>query len=122
LLIRWLPIERVIDKRRHNYQRLARELGGIGGAKALFPELPADVVPYVFPLLIDRPAVVFERIRRAGMPVFRWESLSSDLDPVLHAVSLHYAGALFQVPCHQELTDEDLAWMIATLRAALLDA
>ncbi len=122
LLLRTLSTQRVIAKRQQHYRRLVQELQQLPGAKPLFPDLPDDVVPYVFPLLVDRSEIIFDRLKKLGFPLFRWDSLSDELDPKTHIQALRYAEALFQIPCHQELTDDDLNWMILTLRTTLMNA
>jgi dTDP-4-amino-4,6-dideoxygalactose transaminase len=118
-LLLGLPVERIVERRRHNYRRLALELRNLPHTRLPFPDLPEHVVPYVLPLLVEHPERVFERLKRIGMPLFRWDALSDELDPNLHAQALRYSTSLFQIPCHQELTDADLTWMIRTLHTEL---
>lgn len=111
-LLSWLPRDRVIARRRANYLKLADGLRGTRGARLMFPELPVEVVPYVVPLYVDRPQSVFDAAKRAGIPIFRWEEFWGDDIPP-------YAAGLFQIPCHQELTSDEVEWMVTTLRNIL---
>lgn len=119
LLLRFLPMQRVITRRQNHYRRLQLELQDLPGVKPLFPNLPDDVVPYVFPLLVERPETIFEPLKKLGFPLFRWDSLSDELDASVHTRALNYATSLFQIPCHQELTDDDMTWMIHTLQTTI---
>jgi perosamine synthetase len=117
-LVERLPVARIIARRRHNYLRLATELGDLPGAKPLFDRLPDDVVPYVFPLRVHRPGRVFVRLKNDGVPLFRWERLWNDEAVRVDPQSARYATEIFQLPCHQELTDDDLNWIIERVKAA----
>lgn len=117
-LVERLPVARIVARRRRNYTRLASELTDLPGARALFPHLPDDVVPYVFPLLVDRPERVFRRLKEDAVPLFRWEHLWDDEVTSIDPRSARYATEIFQLPCHQDLTDADVAWIIDRVRAA----
>jgi hypothetical protein len=77
--------------------------------------LPDEVVPYVFPLLVDNPDRSFLRLKMRGVPLFRWE----DVDESACSTSAHYSRHLYQLPCHQELSAADLEWLIAEVKLAL---
>lgn len=117
-LVERLPVSRIIVRRRANYLRLLDGLSGLSGARPLFPRLPVDVVPYVFPLHVDRPGRVFARLKEDGVPLFRWERLWNDEAVRVDPLSASYATEIFQFPCHQELDDDDLTWMIERVRDA----
>jgi perosamine synthetase len=108
----------VIARRQRNYRRLAAALKDVPGCRPLFPELPDTVVPYVFPLLVDSPATVFPQLKNARVPLYRWETIERGVCPV----SERYASHLLQVPCHQDLRDEELRWMTETIKATVLAA
>ena len=88
----------------------------------LFDRLPTGVVPYVFPLRVDRPGRVFVRLKTDGVPLFRWERLWNDEAARTDPLSARYATELFQLPCHQDLTDDDLDWIVARVQAAFAAA
>ncbi len=121
-LVERLPIERIVDRRRRHYRRLASALADLPGARPLFAELPDGVVPYVFPLWVDRPQRVFVRLKNDAVPLFRWERLWDDAAVRVDPQSARYATEIFQLPCHQELTDADLEWIIERVRAAFAAA
>jgi hypothetical protein len=111
-LIRLSGKARVAIVRRRNYQRLLAGLSDIAAVQPLFPTLPDDVVPYVFPLLIAAADERFHDLRRRNVPMYRWE----DLEPSNCLVSQEYQWRLIQLPCHQELTDSDIEWIISEVR------
>jgi perosamine synthetase len=102
---------RVAALRRQNYARWLQGVTGVAGATPLFPELPPSVVPYAFPLLLDRAEPAFSAIKMAGVPLWRWEDSAETNCPVAVA----YRERLIQFPLHQELRDSELTWMIAAV-------
>ena len=117
-----LPIARIIARRRSNYLRLDAALRDLPDAWPLFDGLPDGVVPYVFPLLVERPDRVFRRLKTDGVPLFRWEHLWNEDAALIDPRSARYATEIFQLPCHQELTDDDLAWIIERVQSAFIAA
>lgn len=113
---------RIAEARRTNYRRLATALSGIPGCRPLRPELPdADTVPYVLPLLVDAPALVFPALKHARVPVLRWE----DMPPEALAtcpVAQRYRTELLQLPCHQALRTDEIDWIAKQVRAAVAAA
>jgi dTDP-4-amino-4,6-dideoxygalactose transaminase len=120
LVVRAASKARIASIRRKHYLALLEGLRGVTGGRPLFAELPATVVPQVFPFLIDDPEKVFSRLKSAGVPVIRFgEYLWEGMDPQTCQVSTDLSRRVFQFPCHQELRDAEMDWMIAEIRAAL---
>lgn len=111
----------IAQARRANYRRLADALCGLPGCRPLRAQLPDDTIPYVLPLLIDDPARVFPALKRARVPVLRWEDIP---DAALAAcpVAARYRSALLQLPCHQALRSSEIDWIAAQVRSAVLAA
>jgi len=116
-LIRFASKTRITHKRRENYQILLEALGELPGSKPLFPNLPAGIVPHVFPLVVDDAEKIFPILKQGGVPVVRFgEFLWHDIDESVCPVSVYLSRHLLQFPCHQELTPEEGQWMIAQIR------
>jgi perosamine synthetase len=113
---RWLyrhaDIELVTRRRRENYQRWATTTLNLPHCRPLFPDLPADSIPYMFPLLIDRPATDFYHLKQLGLPIWRWDSIVASTCPIAN----DYRLRLLHLPCHQSLDDHELDWMISAIR------
>jgi dTDP-4-amino-4,6-dideoxygalactose transaminase len=108
---------RICEKRRRNYRTLLAELGNLQGCRPLFPSLPDGVVPQVFPLVFDTPEMAFRRLKLAGVPIIRFgEYLWDGMDALTCPVSKDLSRRVFQLPCHQELLDSELNWMIDQIR------
>lgn len=108
-------VPRIRERRRMRYQQWLRAVAGLPGCRAFEPTLPADCVPYMFPLYIEHPEHHFLLLKQLGMPVWRWDNMARSSCPV----SRDYRLRLWQLPCHQELSDGEMDWMIAALGAVL---
>lgn len=116
---RWLcklsDCEAIIGRRRQNYVRWLSELADIEGVSPLFPQLHEGVVPYAFPLLADADGVVFHALKMAGIPIWRWE----DVAITQCSIANDYRLRLLQLPCHQDLSDDQIVWMASVLRGVM---
>ena len=108
---------RIVGNRRRNYAALASRLSGIGGARALCLDLPADAAPYVFPLYVNDPAASYQRLRSAGIPLFRWDEVWRGTPALEGDHGLDWADRVFQLGCHQDLSLDDIEAIAATVRA-----
>jgi perosamine synthetase len=121
LVLRTVSRRRMGALRRRNYLRLAAALGTLPGCRPLFGTLPDGVYPWVLPLLCDAPEALFRRLKEAGVPVIRFgEFLWPGVDAGVCANSVALSRRVLQFPCHQALRDGEIAWLIDTVRAAVL--
>jgi hypothetical protein len=110
-----LPRERIVERRRQRYAELARLLSGHTGFRPLWPQLPPDCAPYVFPLWVDEPDPGYAALRRR-MPVFRWDQLWPGM-PILEGdAGVPWSRHVFQLACHQDLSDDEMHRYVQTLR------
>lgn len=109
--------QRVAAIRRANYARWHAATSAMEFARPLFESLPDDCIPYMFPLLIDRPAPHFGWLKRLGVPVWRWDEMAISDCPV----ASDYRLRLLHLPCHQSLSAEDMRWLTETVRRVLAD-
>ncbi len=104
-----------IDKRRQNYQLLIKGIHSIKKLKPLYPELPDTTAPYMLPVILESDESDFDRLKRAGIPIWRWEELAeSDCQ-----VSQRYRLKLLQIPCHQSLNIKEINWILHNLQQLL---
>ena len=107
----------VIDRRRRNYQALLQGLENLSGCRLLNPELPDDVVPYMFPIWIDDLDSVFPRLEDEAVPMQRFgQFLAPGIDQSVCEVSTRRSHHSVQLPCHQALSESDLALIIDRVR------
>ena len=110
---------RIVARRRRNYRHLAALLADLPGTRLMQPELPEHAAPYVLPLWVDAPARIYQRVRSAGIPVFRWDDVWPDIPMMPGDAGSHWSVHIFQLGCHQDLELDDLAGMADTLRDIL---
>ncbi len=121
---RWLlghvRMEGLAARRRACYDAYLSALAGRDDCRPLFPDLPPGVVPQVFALHVTRCLPVFVALKRQGVPIIRFgEFLDAQVDAALCPVSLDYADRVLQFPCHQDLRDQECAWICERLVLAL---
>lgn len=110
----------IADKRRKNYQYIDDAIKDISGITPLFHQLPDDVVPYVYPAIVDNPERLFPALKMKGVPIIRfgeflWEGVDNNTCPV----SVELSRKVFQFPCHQSLTIKQLDWMLEQIKFEL---
>lgn len=122
-MLRLVSRRRMGALRRRNYLTLYSALQGMPGVRPLFPTLPEGIFPWVFPLLTDDPDSIFAVLKRAGVPVVRFgEFLWPGVDASVCPASVDLSRRVLQFPCHQELRQDELAWMINKIKEVLLAA
>lgn len=104
-----------IGRRQNNYRRWVQAVDALPNCRALFPELPENCAPYMFPLHIDHPAPHFYWLKHLGVPIWRWDEMAVSSCPVAQDYRLH----LLHLPCHQTLGDDRMDWMIAAVQKTL---
>jgi perosamine synthetase len=110
----------IAQQRRKHYQRLDDAFRDLPGCLPLFTHLPGDVVPQVYPLLVDEAEIAFPQLKAIGVPIIRFgEFLWEHMDRSVCPVSLDLSRRVFQFPCHQDLRCEELDWIIRTVREVM---
>ena len=69
----------------------------------------------MFPLLIDSPHRHFHLLKLLGLPVWRWDEMAVSEC----AVAAKYRLNLLHLPCHQELSAEQMDWMVQVVQQVL---
>jgi hypothetical protein len=114
-----IDLKRLVARRRSHYMSWRNGLKDLSSkCRALVPELPVEVAPYMFPLLVEQPEDDFDALKRQGLPIWRWDKMASSSCEV----SASYRLGLWHLPCHQEISDAQLGWMIETVRKVFAKA
>jgi dTDP-4-amino-4,6-dideoxygalactose transaminase len=104
--------KKIVEGRRRNYLRIHEKLSNLPNCEPLYKELPAHVVPYVYPLKVKNPHGVFYPMKTRGVPIIRFgEFLWDGVDEATCPNSVHLSKTVFQFPCHQVLTESEIDWM-----------
>jgi perosamine synthetase len=121
MMLKMVSRPRMGALRRKNYTRLAQAVAPLPGCAPLFPTLPEGVFPWVFPLVTDNPEHIFNVLKSQGVPILRFgEYLWPGVDATVCANSVDLSRRVMSFPCHQELREEELDWMILKIKEALL--
>jgi perosamine synthetase len=119
-MTRFASAGRIARARRENYERLDQALRYLRGGTPLYPRLPEGTCPWVYPFVADDPEALCERLRAAGVPVVRFgRPLWDGVDASVCATSSALSRRVIGFPCHQELREEELAWMTGAIKEAL---
>jgi hypothetical protein len=111
-IIAHTDIAQLVSRRRLNYQTWIDGVRGLRHCHALFPALRDACTPYMFALLLERPQLDFPRLKRLGVPMWRWDEMAWSECPVAQ----RYRMALVHLPCHQSLDRAELDWMINSVQ------
>ncbi|MCG3188186.1 MAG: UDP-4-amino-4-deoxy-L-arabinose--oxoglutarate aminotransferase [Burkholderiaceae bacterium] len=107
-LARWLPRERIVERRRRHYAHLVERLGASRAMHPLLPALPSHCAPYVFPLWVRQPDPGYLALRGAGVPVYRWNRCWPGTPLIPGDSGPAWAHHVLQIGCHQDLSDHDV--------------
>jgi dTDP-4-amino-4,6-dideoxygalactose transaminase len=110
-----LPRTRMVRRRRAHYRRFLDAFAHVQDARPLRPELPDDAVPYVFPLWVDDADPIYHALRRLSAPVFRWDHVWPRTPELAGDCGPSWSRHVLQLLCHQDLTDDDIDQVAATI-------
>ena len=120
LIIRLSNHNKSIQLRRQHYQKLHHALAALPNSHPLFEKLPENIVPFVYPLYVENPGHYFPKLKQQGVPIWRFgEYLDQEITSKDFPVSVDYSKHIFQFPCHQSLTEQELDWMINKITKTL---
>lgn len=103
------------EQRRANYRAWLNGVATLPNCRALYSQLPADCVPYMFPVVLDAPDPHFYLLKHLGVPIWRWDEMALSDCPV----ATGYRLRVIHLPCHQDLHSLELEWMIAAVTAVM---
>jgi dTDP-4-amino-4,6-dideoxygalactose transaminase len=111
-LLRVLPRGRVVARRQENYRGYAAHFPTLPEVHPLFPELPPQRVPYVFPVWFDAVDEVYAGLRAEGLPVFRWDRVWPGTPHLEGDQGLAWSHQVLQFLCHQDLNAADIRYIV----------
>lgn len=106
---------RIAHRRRDIYARWLNGVQDLPNCDPLFATLPDHCVPYMFPLIINSPDIDFGALKHAGIPIWRWDEMGESSC----RTAQHYREHLIHLPCHQDVTDQELDWMLGEFKRVL---
>lgn len=108
-ILRKSDLDDVKFKRRKNFEYLLENINNPDVGTPLFSELNDDV-PYVMPFLLKDDKHFFD-IRSLGIQILRWEEIATSECKV----SQQYRSKLIQIPCHQQLKQSQLDYIVESI-------
>jgi len=113
-------IAAVVKKRRDNYNRLTDSIGMMSEVAPLFPILPEEICPWIFPLVVHEITDLQRILRAKGIPVTSWSGVIHRAFPLEKFPNARflYENLLF-LPVHQSLEIEDIHTMVRILHETL---
>ena len=121
MVIKLASKSRIATRRRMNYLRLNQAFSDLPGCRPLYPKLPETVVPYVYPLVFEKPLELFAILKKKGIPISRFgEYQWYAFDPSEFPEATKLSHQVLQFPCHQEINEKELSWIISCVRQAIL--
>jgi len=119
-ILRWSSPTRIAQRRRANYLGLQEAIADLPRVRTLHRELPQGTCPWLFPLLADDPDALVQRLAREGVPLTRFgHPLASGVGPSTCANAARLARHVLGLPCHQELREDELRWLVDAVRRAV---
>jgi dTDP-4-amino-4,6-dideoxygalactose transaminase len=111
---------RIQALRRRHYARLDEAVRALPGVRPLHPRLPEGACPWVFPLVASDPERLFAALKALRVPLTRFGTPQwQGVDAHTCANSAMLARHVLALPCHQELRDDEIDWLIARLYEAV---
>jgi dTDP-4-amino-4,6-dideoxygalactose transaminase len=122
-VLRRSDLSEVVRRRRASYERLQAALAPLAAIRPLFPALPPEGCPWVFPLLAPATPDLNRLLRQEGIPSFTWEGV---IDPALPLADFPDADYLYHnlvlLPAHQDLTEREIGLLSATIGRVVASA
>jgi perosamine synthetase len=112
-IVAYSDTRRIVDLRRANYLRLDDAFRNLPGCHPLHTSLPSNCVPLVYPLYVENAKTLFPILKRKAIPIWRFgEFLDRGVTTGVCQNSVNLSAHVFQFPCHQELQDSEIRWII----------
>jgi len=98
--------------RQRNYRRLAKLLRSSRMLRPVFPELPENVCPWAFPVLLEDRLAHEHRLRAQGVPLFTFGEVLHPLLAGSHDAARedaeYLSRRLLLLPVHPQLSESDI--------------
>ncbi|MGQ5523152.1 DegT/DnrJ/EryC1/StrS family aminotransferase [Chitinimonas sp. PSY-7] len=119
---RWLaensPRARIVEQRRKHFMAFIDAFSDHLSVWPLIKHLPEDCAPYVFPLWVANPDPGYIALREMGIPLSRWDRPWHNVPEISGDQGSLWSHHILQLPCHQDLSPEDLDILVREIRRA----
>ena len=95
----------IVEKRKNNYAYLLNALSGQPNIDLSLNCNESDFIPYMVIGVLANPELHHPLLIEKKLPIWRWEHLY----PSQCSVAKEYSKSIIQIPCHQQLSSEELS-------------
>lgn len=111
--------KRIAKLRRKYYSTYTSKLIEMPGCYPLHPVLNKNIIPLVFAVRFDKSEAIFDILKREAVPIWRFgEFLDPEITEEICPISYDYSKSILQFPCHQEMLEYEINWIIGRIKAA----
>lgn len=106
----------IVNKRKSNFMLLADGLASMSGARGVFSDVPADVCPMFFPILIDRNRnQIRQKLSQEKIycPI-HWPGPKHSLNHFEKASEIY--NTILSIPCDQRYGPQEMEYVVSVLR------
>jgi len=112
------PLDEVARRRRENYQALAGRLRPTTHVRPLPLDLPENVCPWIFPVLVDRPGAFVAHLLGRGIEVSEfWQRFHPAFPRHQFPDESARKEHLLALPVHHQLGENHMRWIAETVLA-----
>lgn len=113
----WRQRDLIKIKRRTNYLTWLEVTKSPDFLAPVFPQIPADCCPQVFPVFVrGNRDLLLGQLRKAGIPAGTWPDLPDEILSRKSSSAHRIKDQLLTLPVHQDLREKDIIYMGASLR------
>lgn len=106
-------------RRQALFEQYAEALHDLPGSRPLHAPMPEHAAPYAFPLWVENPEPIYQKLRLIGVPVNRWDRVWPGTPRFEKDQGAGWRTHVLQLLCHQSLSDQEIAWTLTTIRETL---
>ena len=114
-ILRNLYFDKIVQKRRLNYQFLSTRIKEIDLIKLVFNKLPKGVCPQILPILVPNRNYILSEMENNGIPAYYWPDLPKAISKTEFSNTIYLAEHLLALPVHQNITRKHLAKTVRLL-------
>lgn len=111
-------LAKIIRKRRQNYLQLMQTATWHQDVQPLFPNLPDNICPFMFPIIVQEGSeTLIKKLRQRGIPASSWPDLPAEVlnDSADHSEALWLKKNILLLPIHQDLKEKQIGYLISCL-------
>lgn len=117
-ILAYQNLQRVVAIRRRNYRFLLEQLGDV--SPPLFDGLAPGVCPLFYPLVVKDKQPLMEYLSAQGIETIDfWRFSHPACDPSLFPDVAWLRSSILEIPCHQDLTLDAMAYIAGEVRAGI---